>query len=176
MSVLTLSTRETLPERSGGVWDYVSASRLGLWLKCPLAFRFRYVDGIKPPPNPAVFLGKALQNQPITIWGDGTVSRDFFHISDLVSAVLRVIESGTRTRVLNIASGKAYSLNELLSIIKEVTGKSLTIRYTPGRILDIPINCLDIRAAANELGWIPRVTLKEGISLTWEWLVSHTEI
>jgi UDP-glucose 4-epimerase len=122
----------------------------------------------------AVFLGKARQNQPITIWGDGSVSRDFFHISDLVSAFMRVLETETRTRVLNIAGGQAHSLNELLSIIKEVTGKSLAIRYTPGRILDIPINCLDISAAANELGWRPRVTLKEGISRTWEWLETHT--
>lgn len=46
--------------RQGGVFSYVSASRLNLWLRCPLAFRLRYVDGIKPTPNPAVFLGKVV--------------------------------------------------------------------------------------------------------------------
>ena len=43
---------------SGGVWDYVSASRLNLWLKCPLAFRIRYIDGIRSPTTPALFVGK----------------------------------------------------------------------------------------------------------------------
>lgn len=51
----------SVPRRSGpgGLWDYVSPSRLGLWLKCPLAFRFRYVDGIRRAATPALFLGKA---------------------------------------------------------------------------------------------------------------------
>jgi hypothetical protein len=41
-----------------GVWEYVSASRLGLWLKCPLAFKLRYVDGLVTPPSPALFVGR----------------------------------------------------------------------------------------------------------------------
>ena len=44
--------------RAGGIWDYVSPSRLGLWLRCPLAFRFRYIDGIEVPASPSLFLGK----------------------------------------------------------------------------------------------------------------------
>ena len=43
---------------SAGVWDYVSASRLNLWLKCPLAFKLRYIDGIVTPPSPAMFVGR----------------------------------------------------------------------------------------------------------------------
>ena len=41
-----------------GVWEYVSPSRLSLWLKCPLAFKLRYVDGIITPPSPALFVGR----------------------------------------------------------------------------------------------------------------------
>ena len=47
-----LLSRDQLAERTGGLWDYVSASRLSLWLKCGLAFRLRYVDGIKTPATP----------------------------------------------------------------------------------------------------------------------------
>ena len=46
------------PETPGSVFDYVSASRLNLWLKCPLAFRLKYIDGVRFPTPPAVFLGK----------------------------------------------------------------------------------------------------------------------
>jgi len=55
MSVATHNP--TTARRQGGIWDYVSASRLGLWAKCPLAFKFRYVDGIKTPTTAALFLG-----------------------------------------------------------------------------------------------------------------------
>jgi putative RecB family exonuclease len=55
---LRLTSAPTTHERQGGAFSYVSASRLNLWLKCPLAFKMRYVDGIKTPSNPAVFVGK----------------------------------------------------------------------------------------------------------------------
>ena len=48
---------ENLPQRGNGIWDYISPSRLNLWLKCPLAWKLRYIDGIKTPPTPALFLG-----------------------------------------------------------------------------------------------------------------------
>jgi RecB family exonuclease len=55
---IDLLDRETLSERQGGVWSYISPSRLALWARCPLAFRFRYVDGIKTPTSPSMFLGQ----------------------------------------------------------------------------------------------------------------------
>src|SRR5689334_6178432 len=50
--------RESIRDRPSGVWDYISASRLNLWLRCPLAFRLRYVDGVATPASPAQFVGK----------------------------------------------------------------------------------------------------------------------
>ena len=46
--------------RQGGIWDYVSASRINLWLKCPLAFRLKYVEGIWTPPSPSQFVGRTV--------------------------------------------------------------------------------------------------------------------
>jgi CRISPR/Cas system-associated exonuclease Cas4 (RecB family) len=54
----TSLTLPVVPERSDGVWDYISASRLNLWLKCPLAFKLRYLDGIRTPTTPSLFIGK----------------------------------------------------------------------------------------------------------------------
>jgi len=61
MSTLALE-RETTEQRPGGVWDYVSPSRLNLWLKCPLSFRLKYVDGIQLPTTPALFLGQRVHD------------------------------------------------------------------------------------------------------------------
>ncbi len=118
----------------------------------------------------AVFLGKTFLNQPITIWGDGSVARDYLYISDLVSAFMCVIGSDSKSRVYNIAGGQAYSLNEILSLIHEVTGRKPEVRFAPNRKLDVPINCLDISRARSELNWRPKISLKEGIERTWEWL------
>src|SRR5579871_6181368 len=53
-----LLTRDSLAERQGGVWDYVSPSRLNMWLACPLKFKFKYIDGLKTPTSVAMFVGK----------------------------------------------------------------------------------------------------------------------
>jgi len=123
----------------------------------------------------AVFLGKLLREQTITIWGDGSVARDYFYISDLVSAFIRVIESDTTSNLYNIASGQAISMNEIVSVIQEVTGKNPRVEFTPGRKLDVPVNCLNINQAGEELGWHPQIPLKEGIHRTWTWLQRHND-
>ena len=51
---------DQLRSRQGGVWAYLSASRLNCWLGCPLKFRFQYIDGLRPPTTPSLFLGKAV--------------------------------------------------------------------------------------------------------------------
>lgn len=121
----------------------------------------------------AVFLGHMLADEPITIWGDGTVARDFFYIEDLVSALVRVIESGSGSKVYNIANGKSESLKNILSVIQDVTGKIPKVNYQPPRKLDVPVSCLDISKAVKELDWSPRTGLKEGIAKTWEWLTKR---
>jgi putative RecB family exonuclease len=53
-----LFDQDAVDDRGTDVWQYVSASRLNCWLRCPLAFKLRYIDGIRPPPTPALFVGK----------------------------------------------------------------------------------------------------------------------
>jgi len=57
-----LLTRDSLARRNGGVWDYVSPSRLATWLACPLKFKRKYLDGIRTPTSPAAFLGKVVHS------------------------------------------------------------------------------------------------------------------
>jgi putative RecB family exonuclease len=57
---IVISARHVERERPSGIWDYISPSRLNLWIRCPLAFKFRYIDGIRTPPTTNLFLGKAV--------------------------------------------------------------------------------------------------------------------
>lgn len=119
-----------------------------------------------------VFLGRTLLGETITVWGDGSVARDYFYIDDLVSAFVSVVESDTKSRIYNIAGGQAYSLMDILSIIREVTGEDPPVRFAPARKLDVPVSCLNIGRAKSELGWMPSTPLREGIAKTWKWVKS----
>jgi len=117
----------------------------------------------------AVFLGRLLRKESITLWGDGTVARDYFHIEDLTRALLLAVESDLPSRVYNVGSGKATSLH-ILETMGTVTGLRPAVRFTAARKLDVPVNCLDIGKIGRETGWLPAVSLEKGIARTWAWM------
>jgi len=118
----------------------------------------------------AVFLHRALNSQPIEIWGDGTVVRDYLYIGDVTDALLRALHYHGTCRIMNIGAARGHSLNELLAAMEEVLGRPITRRYLPARPFDVAINVLDSSKASKLLGWQPRVTLREGLMRTLDWL------
>jgi len=118
----------------------------------------------------AVFLGKALRNEPIEVWGDGSVVRDYLHISDVVLALMTPVAPEAQAPIYNIGSGQGVTINHLLETIAEVTGKELSVNYLPGRDFDVPVNVLDTHRARTQLGWKPQIALREGMQKTWEWM------
>jgi UDP-glucose 4-epimerase len=122
-----------------------------------------------------VFLHRLRTGHPVTIWGDGSVVRDYLYISDLVEALKQVAEAETQQKVFNVGSGQGISLNELVALIAEVTGERPVVEYVPGRALDVPANVLDVAWAREELGWSPTTELAEGIERTWHWIRTQTE-
>jgi UDP-glucose 4-epimerase len=114
----------------------------------------------------------ALMNgeQPI-IYGDGGQSRDFTFVSNVVDANMRAAESPNAVgKVINVANGRQVTLNELLEIMKKVTGKSaVAARYEPVRVGDVRHSLADISLARSLLGYEPKVGLEEGLRLTLDW-------
>lgn len=118
----------------------------------------------------AVFLSKALRNEVIEIWGDGSVIRDYFHVSDAVSALTKALTYEDSTRIFNIGSGVGQSLNEILDAIETLLGCGVKRAYLPARAFDVPVSVLDIAKAAEFLHWKPQISFAEGLSRTAEWL------
>ena len=114
-----------------------------------------------------VALGRILQNKPIEIWGDGNVVRDYIHIQDLSKAIISLIESNVENQVFNIGSGQGHSVNDIIQIIQDVTGKNAGIEFKPSRPVDIPVNILSIDKLKAATNWEPTINLKEGIILLW---------
>ena len=112
----------------------------------------------------AVFLARAMQSQPIEIWGDGTVVRDYVHVADVIAAMLAAVPYAGAESVFNIGSGAGLSLNQLVQAIAAELGLDPVVRYRPGRSFDVPSNILEIARARRELGWQPSVSFAEGLS------------
>ena len=112
----------------------------------------------------AAFLARALNDQPLEVWGDGTVVRDYLHVDDVCAAFLKAMTYHGSERVFNVGSGHGVSLNELIVMMEELLGKTIVRRFFPGRDCDAPVNVLDIRRANESLDWSPRISLREGIS------------
>lgn len=117
-----------------------------------------------------VFAHRALSGQPIEIWGDGSVTRDYIHVQDVAEAFARALTYEGDLTCFNISAGIGASLNELVEMLGEVLGEPLDVRYKPGRPFDVKVNVLSNVLARRELGWIPRVGMREGLERTVEWM------
>ena len=120
----------------------------------------------------AVFVGKILRGEPIEIWGDGSVVRDYIHISDVVNALLLSLLPSNGQHVFNIGSGRGHSLNEVIATIEAATNCQAVKRYLNARAFDVPVNVLNIEAARKFLGWRPEVDFEEGINNFCKWIQS----
>lgn len=120
----------------------------------------------KPHGAVGFFVEKILNEEPIDVWGDGTVERDFVYIKDVVDAIKKAIYTDSKSLLVNIGSGVSTSLNDLITLIGIEAAKFPIIRYLPARSFDVQKSLLDISAAKEILNWSPEIKLSEGIALT----------
>ncbi|HMS65435.1 MAG TPA: NAD-dependent epimerase/dehydratase family protein [Ignavibacteria bacterium] len=121
----------------------------------------------------AVFINKAINNETIEIWGDGEVVRDYIYIKDAVSALTASIITNSRESVFNLSSGKGYSLNQIIDIIKKVSGKEVKIKYKSARNIDVPVSVLDNELLKKTFNWKPEIDIEEGINKTYHYLLNQ---
>jgi UDP-glucose 4-epimerase len=117
-----------------------------------------------------VFLHRALSGTPIEIWGDGSVTRDYLHVSDVAEAFNKALRYSGMQRLFNVSSGVGTSLNELIKVIEGVVGKPIERRSLASRPFDVPVSVICNKRARSELDWTPMVPLPDGIARTAEWI------
>lgn len=109
------------------------------------------------------FTYKALKDEEIVVYGDGSVVRDFIYIDDVVKAVENIVKNKNEYRIFNVGCGYGVSIKKLLEIISEITGKNLKIIYKTERKVDVPENYLNISRYEKCYGKISTISLQEGI-------------
>jgi len=115
------------------------------------------------------FIDSSRQRLPLIIYGDGSQTRDFVNVNDIVEAVLASMNSSkAEGEVFNIGSGKPTSINELAKTVLELVGVDLKICYEKSRAGDIQDSYADISKAKKFLGYEPKVSLRDGLQALLE--------
>jgi len=144
-----------------------------------VVIRFGNVYGPRQDPHGeagvvAIFCGRVMQNRPLTIFGDGTQTRDYVHVTDVAEAAFLVATTTlppvhrVDDRAFNIGTGSATSVVDLAQVLLDAAGATVPIEFAPRRAGELQDSCLSVDKARDVLGWSPRITLAEGLAGTYQ--------
>lgn len=111
----------------------------------------------------AVILGRMLKGEPVIVYGDGSVVRDYIYIDDFIFYVKELIKKDIKNETINIGSGIGTSINQIIKIVEEVSGNKLKVENVQSRMDDVPKMILDTTRLHNFIKH-EDCTVKEGIS------------
>lgn len=117
----------------------------------------------------AATIARALRDEPVEIWGDGSVVRDFIFIDDVVDALTLAATDTGEGRVFNIGSGQGRDLRQIIAAIEQQMGQRLRLEWKPGRPIDVPVSVVAIDRAREILAWQPRTSFEDGLRQTIDW-------
>lgn len=141
-------------------------------LRCP-SLRFFTVYGPRQRPEMAIttFLRAILRGEPITVFGDGSMRRDFTHVDDIVRGVLAAMERAPRGfRTYNLGSGAPVTLSALVAAMAQASGKAPIVKHAPTPLGDVDATFADVSRARDELAWAPQIALADGLATVVAWL------
>ncbi|MGD8189493.1 nucleotide sugar dehydrogenase [Brevibacillus ginsengisoli] len=137
-----------------------------------VALRFFTVYGPRQRPDLAIhtFTNKIFRNQPIQLFGDGTTSRDYTYVTDIVQGIRSAMEVElTGYDVFNLGNDKPTRLIDLVTLLEQQIGKKATIEWMPTQTGDVPTTWADLTKCREWLGYSPKISLDEGLSHFVHW-------
>jgi UDP-glucose 4-epimerase len=118
----------------------------------------------------SIFLERMARGDETVVFGDGSQTRDFVYVGDVVASLLAAV--GRTGGVFNIGTGEETSVLGLHEACRAVSARGKEARFEPARLGDARRSVLDVSLAANELGWHSEVPLDEGLRRTWDWMTT----
>ena len=137
-----------------------------------VSIRFFTVYGPRQRPDMAFhrFIRAGLAGEPIEIYGNGSQTRDFTFVEDIVDGVLALGES-TAGDTFNLGGGNRVALSEAVGMLEEVLGKSIEIRFMPTQKGDVPDTWASTEKARGSAGWKPATSLRKGLAAQVDWML-----
>lgn len=126
----------------------------------------------RPDMAPYIFTQKIIAGEPIIRYGDGSTSRDYTYIDDIVSGIIAVIGKNWQFEIINLGNNHPVKLNDFIKTIETLTGKTAKIIQKPRHPADVPRTFADITKAQTRLGWQPTTDLKTGLNQFIYWYKS----
>lgn len=139
--------------------------------------RFFTVYGERQRPEMAIhkFMRLLDEGAPIPMFGDGSTGRDYTYIDDIVDGVLRALDRIDGYRIYNLGGDEVILLRDLIAALAEVTGVTPNIDHLPMQPGDVLMTNADVTRARNELGYVPRTALPDGLRKMWSWYLSERD-
>jgi UDP-glucuronate 4-epimerase len=161
---------------SGEMLGHVYSKLFGIRF---IALRFFTVYGPGQRPDLAIhtFTKAILKGEPITMYGDGSTSRDYTFVEDTVQGVIAAMYyDKSNFEIFNLGNNYTVSLRDLVKAIEELIGKKAIIEQHPDQPGDVPKTFADISKAKELLGYNPRTQLKEGLKKFYDWFIQNKEL
>ena len=133
--------------------------------------RFFTVFGPRGRPDmaPLKFVDKVSRGVPIDRYGDGSSSRDYTYIDDIVDGVVRALDTPLGYQIYNLGNGRPTRLNDFIRLVEQHSGKKAIVNVLPEQPGDVPRTCADISKARELLGYDPKTPFSEGIAKLVKW-------
>jgi UDP-glucose 4-epimerase len=169
-----------LPESPYGIAKYCAECYLGLYNRLHGTSHsvLRLANVYGPRQDPAgeagvitIFCASALAGSQPVIYGDGTQTRDYVYVGDVVDAFLAAADRG-RPGTWNVGTGVEVSVLDLVRIIASVAGHDVSPSFVPARRGELARSALAVDRAGSELGWQARTSLAEGVRTVYEWIAA----
>ncbi len=140
-----------------------------------VCLRYFTVYGPRQRPDMAFhrFLKAARDGAALEVFGDGRQTRDFTFIDDTVRATRAAADQGRPGCVYNVGGGERIALNDVIDIIRELTGRTLEVRQQGSQKGDMRDTFADTSAARRDLGFRSTVSLRDGLAREWDWIKEH---
>jgi UDP-glucose 4-epimerase len=149
-----------------------------------VALRYGNVYGPRQDPHGeagvvAIFCNRLLDGRALTVFGDGTQTRDYVYAGDVAAANVLVADASLPAparldaRAFNIGTGVETSVNALAASLARAAASAAPIEYAPARAGELQRSALDVQKARDLLGWSPSVSIDEGLAETYRWFAAH---
>ncbi len=173
-----------VPESPYGIAKFCAEQYVGLYNRLHGAthavLRFANVYGPRQDPTGeagviAIFCSRALEGKAPTVYGDGTQTRDYVYVGDVVAAVLAAADSG-RPGIWNVGTGTETSVLDLIGLIGEAAGRPIQPEFAPPRVGELQRNALAADLVRRDLGWSPFTSLADGIRAVYQWIQTDAPV
>ena len=114
-----------------------------------------------------------VEGEPVAVLGDGSASRSFIYVDDLVDGIIAMLDRAKGYQTYNLGGAQRVSVNDVIATVERMTGRKADVRHLPGDPADAPHSLADISRAKAELDWEPKVDIKTGIGRLVEWYMEH---